>query len=293
MPLPDFTSPDHPLDILRRRMGAPLLEHLSFGHNMERLTIADLEVMEKEGLDVNIDDVRELPDGTLAYKDSRVLVYIRDQHIFQQRDPREGLPKFHLANCDTLKNMREKNRFGRYVASIRTDGKFEIIFVHNRGERKRAEEELDICKNCLDHLSYNEYRHHSPKTHRDKIFNDFSLKDFFIQYPRSIITNPPTHTSANAPVNDYAPKFGEISRQYRAENNWICKNCRVDLSQPSHRRYLHTHHEDGLRYNNSRENLTTLCIRCHANEPSHSHVRNSPDYTNFLKIYPSLQKSIN
>jgi hypothetical protein len=111
-------------------MKAALPQDLSLSLPIEVLTPDDLKNMNGEGLVVSINEVQELNDRTLAYKGQRVLLHIRDITIYHP-DVQQSLPKFHIANCRTLKDMRAKKRFDRYVVSTRTDGKFSVIFIQN------------------------------------------------------------------------------------------------------------------------------------------------------------------
>jgi hypothetical protein len=77
MRLPDFTA-DPGLIALRRLMGADAPGSFSPSYRPDKLTLAELEQLATRGKDVSIDDVVVLEDGTLSYKDSRVIVYIRD-----------------------------------------------------------------------------------------------------------------------------------------------------------------------------------------------------------------------
>ena len=73
-----------------------------------------------------------------------------------------------------------------------------------------------------------------------------------------------------------------LSRWYRAELNWKCEECQIDLSQK--RYFLHVHHVKGRGWN-SLEDLKALCVGCHAKqtEPEdHSFMKNDEQYQDFL-----------
>jgi hypothetical protein len=67
--------------------------------------------------------------------------------------------------------------------------------------------------------------------------------------------------------NGYLSNWPQLSEAYRQSVNWRCENpaCRVNLSDPEHRKYLHTHHLRGTKHN-SRRDLEALCLLCHAME---------------------------
>ena len=115
MMLPDFVEFE-PFKRLRRLMNAPLPDNFSSGYTINRLTHDDLDkaLEDIEGVMIeDINDIQVLPDGTLGYKHRRVLLYIRDKRAF----PQQNLPKFHVADCSKLGQMRQNGRFGRYVIS--------------------------------------------------------------------------------------------------------------------------------------------------------------------------------
>src|SRR6266446_9962135 len=122
MRLPDFTD-DADLLTLRRSMGAYAPGSFSSNYRPDKLTLAELEQLATDGKDVSIDDVVVLEDGTLSYKDACVLVYIRD---FSQDGARRWVPRFHVADCITLQQQRQRNRFGHYVVATRDDGCFQV-----------------------------------------------------------------------------------------------------------------------------------------------------------------------
>jgi hypothetical protein len=186
--------------------------------------------------------------------------------------------------------MRQHGRFDRYVISTRTDGKFKMNFIDKLGKQSSICQ-LKVCKLCLEHLHYKGYRHGTRR--RDKeIYNTFALEEYFTVYPKNQITALPLHTDLTAPLDEYGNGFREASQHYRAENGWRCENCRMDLSHPFHRKYLHTHHLNAQKSDDRRENHRALCIRCHAEEPMHAHLKNSPDYRAFMAVYPSLIQAV-
>ena len=267
MTLPDFIAFE-PFNRLRRLMNAPLPDEFSTGYTINRLTQDDLDrALEGiEGVTVDdISDVEVLSDGTLVYTGWRVLLYIRDRRAALGYDPVNNLPKFHIANCRTLKEMRERGQIEKYVISRRTDGKFKMNFIYEFGRADSAICELKVCRNCLIRLSYKMYRQMDGKA-QTEIYKNFLLDEYFVAYPNDQISTLPGHTDDTAPLNDYDDGFRETSARYRAKHSWTCENekCRVDLSHPSYRKYLHTHHVNGQKHDDRRENHKALCIRCHA-----------------------------
>ena len=288
MKLPDFRA-FAPFNALKDRMGVPrhVLGDLRVEISPGRLTLTELETLASPaGLDVSIDDVEVLADGTLSHKGQRVVVYIRDraQYSMNYSDPR-----FHLANCSTLVQMRQNNHFGKYVASNNTSGRFEMNIIKH-GKVRATTKELSVCQNCLDFLKFNNFSSSQNAHTREAAVVGFSLLNFFEKYPKSFHAIIPKYDAYSAPINDYPSAFNEVSVTIREKAGWICQEqtCRVDLSAPAYRKYLHAHHKNSEKYDNSDENLEALCIYCHASTPMHQHLRNSMDYKAFLSMRPSL-----
>jgi hypothetical protein len=266
-----------PLNSVKAKMGIPrdVYGSLTVIIDAGRLTELELEKLTSaNGLDISADDLTFLPDGTLAYKNSRVILYIRDITVYGNQ---EIQPKFHLANCATLQQMQERKRFDRYVVSTSTNGRFNINIID--GERVRAEVyNLSVCQNCLNLLSFDGFEMNWPKRKRLDSVSLFKIDHFFEIYPRSLQTTTPKYNSDNAPIDKYSDDFNAVSVKVKNDSGWRCQRCGIDLSEPAKRKRLHVHHKNGLKHDNSRGNLEALCIDCHSNEPNHGHMKNNPEF---------------
>lgn len=286
MKLPDFTN-HAGLNQLRERMGALSLGKFAPYLEYKLLTVAEIEQLAGGGIDVNIDEIRILPDGTIAYKDSRILLYIRDVTDYYRRGggATQDLPKFHVANCRTLEDMRKQKRFARYVVATKDNGLFSINRIVNNRITSSDLMQLAVCQNCLNFLSFDQFTYDLPRQQKKQIVSGFSIKKFFDIFPRSLIHDAPEFREDTAPLNTYPANWDSISRQAKARWNWTCKKCALRLDKNQHRRFLHVHHEDGQKWNIRDENLAVLCVRCHANENHHAHLKNTPDYKNFIQEF--------
>ena len=242
-------------------------------------TREELRKLAEEGLEIDDEEIVPLPDGTLSYKDRRVLLYIRD---ISQYGGNYSDPKFHVANCATLQRMRENRRDGRYVIASRDDGLFQVRFV-NRGIRE--DRLLHVCQHCLERLKYVGFHRDLSEGARQAKVRNFSIADFFAKFPKTLHHAMPAHTDQTAPINDYSPDFSIISRAYRQKRNWICKTCGIPLAKDIMQRYLHVHHINGLKNENNDENLKAVCVHCHALEPSHGHILAMRQYREFEPIW--------
>ncbi len=279
MKLPNFYEFE-PLNSVKARMGIPRNAYGSLTVLVAagRLTELELEKLTSpNGLDISGDELTILPDGTLAYKNSRVILYIRDVTVYGNQ---EIQPRFHLANCTTLQQMRERKRFDRYVVSTRTDGRFNLNLI-NAGTARTELYELSVCQNCLNLLNFDGFVMRLPQRKRIDFVRLFKIDRFFEKYPRSLHSQTPKYNSDNAPLDRYSDDFEAISRKIRNSSEWRCQRCGINLSAPANRKWLHVHHINGLKYDNDRENLEAICIGCHAEEPNHGHIKNSPDYKEF------------
>ncbi len=268
-------------------MGIPRDAYGSFAITVDagRLTLSELEALTSgDGIEISFNELTVLQDGTLAYKDSRVLLYIRDVHEYGSA-PRE--PKYHLANCSTLQDMQSKGRFERYVIATEVTGTFKLNIISKnvkRSERRR----LHVCQNCLTDIGFDGFSRDDDREQRRQYVGAFTPDRFFDVYPRSLHVKKPSHTAFTAPLNDYTPDFPEISTTLRSRAGWRCEICRRELSELRLRKYLHVHHKDGVKSNNSPANLQVLCMRCHAEAPNHSHLKQLPAYKAYLAEHPPL-----
>lgn len=287
MRLPDFVHFEL-LNRLKQQMGISADE---FGSFAVTITPGGLTIEERarlgsgDGIEVSWDDLTVLANGTLAYKDSRVLLYIRDVTYFGD-DFSE--PRYHVATCRTIESMHSQRRIERYVIATEPNGVFRMNILTGGGirtERKR----LRVCQNCLDAISFNGFGLYMQRRQRMQYVNDFTPEQFFAQYPQSPHTRLPSHNSEGAPLNDYTKDFPAISRKLREEAGWRCSapTCRRILAAQALRRYLQVHHIDGNRWNNDPTNLKVVCIACHAEENHHSHIKASPDYVAYMRIRPA------
>jgi len=278
MKLPDFES-DPDLNSLRRAMGAELRDY-SPPPPIGALTNEEIELLASEGIEIPLDEVGVLNDGTHVYKGRRVIVYIRD---VAEYGARVSMPKYHLAMCSTLNTMIDEGRYQkRYVVATREDGKFSIQRV--RGETViKTVEALDVCQQCLDELKYKSFSLRMDRAHRAEAVRSFSVKSFFEEFGKSCVWATPRFDAVNAPSNVYSHQFYRIAQALKDKRGYRCEqiDCRIDLSAPENRRFLHAHHLNADKSDNHSTNIRLLCIGCHASEFQHSHMKIHPDYAVF------------
>jgi hypothetical protein len=256
--LPNFLE-SKPLNDLRKALKADLSTFTGLPENVP--THSELEQLSTGRLEVSIDDVQILSDKTLSYKGRRILLHIRDM--------RSSSVKFHFAQCVTLDDMYSAGRYNRYVISEKMDGKF--LVRRGESDSQARYEPLDVCKNCLLKVHWDGYVSHDNAKSM-KIAQDFTVKKFFDKYSSSKITLMPKYKDTQMPVNRYADNFNEISNRFRASKNWTCEQCSFKAVSQEQKASLHTHHINGLKFDNALANLKCLCESCHAQQPYHGHM---------------------
>lgn len=282
MKLPDFTE-DRDLNALRRAMNAVLGKYVPAA-SVQTLTPEEIEALATEGIEIPIDQVQVLNDGTHFYKGRRVIVYIRDVAVYNDQ---YSMPRYHLAMCDTLARMIEQNRYSkRYVVSTREDGKFTVQKIRGRSVVK-SDEPLDICQHCLDELGYKGFSLRDKTQKRRQAVEQFSIHLFFEEFGKSCVWAMPRYDSQTAPPNVYSAHFYRIASTIKAQRGYRCEapNCRIDLSNTQFHRFLHAHHVNADKTDNHPSNIQLLCIRCHADSFQHSHLRESPDFAKFIDLF--------
>jgi ribosomal protein L28 len=235
----------------------------------------------REGIVVkDIHEIQIIEDKLLAYQGNNVLVYIRDQIVNPQETDREY--KYHVSYCKTLKEMKNKKRFERYVLTNRTDSYFSVN-LRDFSSRKIVEKDIfikmNVCKNCLKKLQYQGYKNHLKDK---KIYEKFNLKEFFTTY-QTYFEKEPTHDAETAPEDEYADFFDQIAYSLKDLNDWRCQECGIKLKDD--KEFLDAHHVNGIKSDNRPENLRCLCVKCHASQPLHSHLKLTNRYKRFVKKY--------
>lgn len=162
MLLPDFLEFEA-FNRIRARMGAERLGAFEFFDPRMHLTAAERGEL-AGGIELPWEALRCLHDYTLAYKNSRVLLWLGN-------DGGSADTLYHLAYCRSLQNLRRQNpQKSVHLATSLPESEL---------WRRR------VCAQCLQQLQYQGYdaartrhRHYS-----DRILEDFDLEEFFRDYP--------------------------------------------------------------------------------------------------------------
>ncbi len=171
MQLPNFLD-DAALNELRSEMGTKELGTFRLSVNAYRFTVRELEQLIVDGIDIKyLDEVRALPDGTLGYKDRRVLLYAREvTPVAGGAAP----PAYHVSNCAAVRRMREQIGFARHAVCAREDGNFQVTAA-NGTQTQVFLQRLPVCEHCLAELGFD----NSPAA--------FAVPHFFEKYRRNLL----------------------------------------------------------------------------------------------------------
>ena len=229
--------------------------------------LPEFKIKEKE-IFANDPNLKITP-SEITYKEQRVILYIRDQPQYFKNRTFEY--KFHLAECQTLSQMKKRNQYGKYIISEQTTGIFTVKRIIN-GTVITTEEKLHVCKHCLQKLDWQNYRV-ADKQQKDFIYQNFSIEDFFKSIGndnKGNFSDIPKQNSKDAPINDYPDNWSEISRQMKEKYNYTCQECHRDFSHsPMRTQLVEVHHKNGLKYDCSESNLEVLCHSCHQSKHNH------------------------
>ena len=143
------------------------------------------------------------------------------------------------------------------------------VMIRKLGEHHEMEDVLlYACKNCLNETGYKGYSKDLTAEEKNEKVKSFKIDEFISENEATVSTSKFYLESQRVKFSDetvqpmiYSNDFPEISRKLRHEHSWTCSKCKVDMSNM--RSGLHTHHRNGVKNDNSRNNLQVLCALCH------------------------------
>ena len=221
------------------------------------------------GLEINLDEI-ESTEGLLNYRGRQVLLFIPDQGLSIDKvleDPTAGR-KFHVSDCRTLDEMRAKKRFERYKVTNNISGEFNVFGMSKLTNKTLdGEVKLNVCSNCLNKLNY-KGADIGTSSDRKLIVKDFDLAEFFSKYSSIFKSMPKQHI--REAKKGYTSDWKQVSEEVRKQKNYTCQECKVCLKD--NKNLLHTHHINGVKSDNDKNNLQALCADCHRKQDFHQHM---------------------
>ncbi len=234
-------------------------------------TRRQIRKLEKEGLDIKESDIFSTNAGELFVILENGSIKKAIIHIVEISNWNENwnYPKIHIYFCKMIEKMQNAGKEKRYKASSRKDGKFYLI-----KNKKEWNEALEICSYC--HTQYkNQFKSHKTR-------KNFNLKEW-IENPISDPKFSKVELDHCTVPNCYTKKWPQISKMIRKQVNYICQACKKDFSSEECKEFLHVHHKDSDKTNNTTENLIPLCIECHSAEYNHGHIKQQLMYKKWQK----------
>lgn len=217
-----------------------------------------------------------LDDGTLIKQS----LYVSDEDVnrLKSLNPinQDELPKYHIYNCGTLKELKSSKYSKNYKMSIRDDGTFHFVFTDNNNVIKEvSNQKLHICESCL--------RIYNRVKNQNFVANNFSLQKFFENY----IT---CFSGLNIDSLEYSTYYKEsettrdwhyISSKMKEKRKYTCERCGFVAKNTYQRKFIHTHHIPSTSMSYSKfDKLKVLCIYCHSQE--HENIKESAIYKEFV-----------
>lgn len=256
------------LDSAISKMGA---ERIVFIPKQTKIDEIDKILGSTSGQKIDINNIEVNLDGggIFEYQGRQVLLFIPNQFNSLADILHNSMNgnRFHVADCSTLQDMKQRNRYNKYSVTNNLSGKFTIF--HRNNELNTVESELHVCKNCLEKLNYKNYKNETYNK-KQEIFENFDIGEFFERYSTLFEYLPNIDIEEHKEATAYTNNWKEVSKNYRASKNYICETC--DTSFMKDKQLLHTHHMNGKKNDNSSNNLKAVCIDCHRKEPNHKHV---------------------
>lgn len=259
-----FKELDRLLDVMPTHTITHVLDSVNLDEMLAGIDLGGFNMVRKELSDDDLHRFvsRVAPGDAFTVNGQAVALYIEDRKSQKPHHDYDLLPKVHLVNCGI--SFRE----GRYVQVVNPNGKFDVIF---RGG-VRVERELRICGLCKKSIRAQKrgwVGKFNLQSKDGRTIDWSGWNKFIVTHPESLPKHKNvssfSHAGTRSPDSyGYTPDWDLVSAQFRAAAGWCCQICRVNLSND--KKFLHGHHRNRNKQDNSESNIAILCHLCHREE---------------------------
>jgi hypothetical protein len=177
-----------------------------------------------------------------------------------------SMPRFHLTRCEKIEDLFSSGYGSLYKWS---NNKFNDITDRDT-YKVYKDEKLQLCHHC-----------------QEAIYGIIDTEDFF-----ETLETEEVHEIVDVEVDifGYTLNWEKISRAYRKDKDYTCEKCGIKIENSYDKRFIHTHHKNGNKLINRKDNLECLCVLCHANsderhEQNFDKKRMQPELKTFIEKY--------
>lgn len=180
MELIDFIEFE-PFNELRQKMGTDRLGYFELFDPAIHLTGSERSELENNGLLLTLEQVKVLPDKTLAIKNSRVLAYAPDENFYRSR---REYPTYHVAYCEALEECRQQSPEREFLITTRIADDYRLLKIRPSGDVNVVDHGFVVCKHCLHRLRYKNYDEfrNRRRGYSQKVLGEFNLQEFYRHY---------------------------------------------------------------------------------------------------------------
>lgn len=198
-----------------------------------------------------VDFEKAYKSGSISFEDDgiyleydgkkyRGYMFIQEAYITYNGGPAK-FPKFHIRNCRTIQEFIDSGRFKQRYEWSNSDLN---NLIDKQTRVKFNDVKLELCSYC-----------------RSENFEEIAdTLDFYNSLDKSEIEE----SNIEVDIFGYTRDWQKVSKRYRTLQDFVCESCGIKMDNLIDRRYLHTHHKNGDKANNSDANLECLCILCHS-----------------------------
>lgn len=277
------------LDKLREKIGAPKI----FGEYTD--TLPPFKAIQRKlrttGIEIRLEEISTVGPFLTYENEHLVILYIKNSNSskfdLENNSAERDTPKFHFTWCNWIDDKYKEKRLDRYVVSQSESNLFTVVSREKENNKRQELTNVRLfpCQRCLGRIGYKGFKYVKGNwSERIEIVKAFSVKDFLDEnYGNLTVLKHIPKFSANDNVSGtYTDDFIEISRRLRERCNWTCSKCGIDMSR--RKDGLHCHHINGVKGDNSLDNLQVLCAVCHRGiDQYHRGMKINPDIEQFIK----------